>query len=353
MRRNFFEVIGMADVERVHSQMLAWIFEADVLTAEQKSEILTELTGQAGEYAVAEVSTEHNHIDILIETESSIIAIENKIKIAEHDEQLTRYQQALEQTELPRRFIYLSLRPEVLTNPNWIARTYGELHSALLHHQFASPSSFDEHAFNEYVHAVGNLANVLAAFDQDHSRFPNVFTDGSRTKRDKHVLASKYTDQQNYVRENQLETVLQRHFLARIRSRVVPSSAKSSIGETHGVAFLQVVIASRLIRGETFDWAVQFQAKTAKLNCLARDYAKSGRDQLPTEVMKDFEELAEAQDTLDLNRPRTKAYVSLSKRLDFDWSDTFERIARKYEDAYVDLSRLGISVATAHGTKAR
>ena len=90
MRQNFFEVIGIADVERVHSQMLAWIFGANVLTVEQKSEILSALTGQVGEYAVRQVSTEHDHIDVLIETDSAIIAIENKIKITEHDEQLTR-----------------------------------------------------------------------------------------------------------------------------------------------------------------------------------------------------------------------------------------------------------------------
>lgn len=351
MRQNFFEVIGIADVERVHSQMLAWIFGANVLTAAQKSEILTDLTGRVGEYAVRQVSTEHDHIDVLIETESATVAIENKIKITEHDEQLARYQLALERHTLPGRFVYLSLLPEAITTPGWIVKTYGELHSALLRHVFASPSNFDEYAFNEYVEAVGHISDVVAAFDKDHTQFLNVFTDGSLTKRDKQVLITSYTSPQNYVRANQLETALQRHFMAKIRDRIMPSCAVSRIEETRGVALLHAVIASRSINGMIFEWAIQFQGGSAKLNCYARDYAKSTCAQLPTEVMDAFKALAEGHGFRGPNRGRTKAYVSLSKKLHFHWSDSFEVITEAHAIAFEELSEIGQQMATAHGTE--
>ena len=352
MRQNFFEVIGMADVERVHSQMLAWVFDAHVLTSAQKSEVLAELTGRPIKCDEYRVSTEHDHIDVLIETESAIIAIENKIKITEHDQQLTRYQRSLEHHALPQHFVYLSLLPESVTNSMWIPKTYAELHSELSRHAFTSPSNFDEHIFNEYVQAVGHLAAVVKAFDQDHTQFLNVFTDGRLTKRDKRVRVSAYTNLQNYVRANQLETTLQRHFIARIRDRVVPASVTSRIEETHGAAFLHIVIASRSIGGLIFDWAVQFQERTVKLNCSAHDYARSTCNQLPREVMADFQILADKHHSLSLNRPRTKAYVSLSKKLNFDWSDTLEEIMKAHAAAYAELSALGEPMAMNHGIKA-
>jgi hypothetical protein len=234
MRQNFFEVIGMADVERVHSQMLAWIFQATVLSAAQKSEILSELTGHVGEYAVLQVSTEHDHIDVLIETEAAIIAIENKIKLTEHDEQLARYEQSLANHILPRHYVHLSLLPEAITNSRWTVKSYAELHSALVRHAFASPRDFDEHAFNEYVEAVAHLTHVITLFDVDHRQFPNVFTDGSLKKREKLIRVSEYTTTQNYVRANQLETALQRHFLGKVRSQILPPSGMSRLSETRG-----------------------------------------------------------------------------------------------------------------------
>jgi PD-(D/E)XK nuclease superfamily len=349
MRQNFFEVIGMADVERVHSQMLAWVFGSQVLDRTQRSQILSRLVGEVDDYAVNQVTTEYEHIDVLIETASAVIAIENKIKIGEHDDQLARYKNVLDQFTQPKRFLYLSLVPEDISCSGWAVRTYWELHAALLPHVFASPSGFDEHAFNEYVEAVGHLVEVVSAFEKDHRQFQNVFTDGGLTKHGKSSLAPSYTSYQNFVRANQLETALQRRFLLKIRAQILPVNAASWIQETHGIAFLQIVIAERSIRGMAFQWAVQFQGDTAKLNCYARDYVNSTRDQLPAEVLADFRGLANSRDLRGPNLGRTKAYVSLSKKLNFDWSDSFELIAGTHRAAYAELSEIGRTMANARG----
>jgi hypothetical protein len=281
MRQNFFEVIGMADVERVHSQMIAWIFESMVLGTKQKSDILSQLTGQPGGYVIRQVSTEHDHIDVIVETEAAVIAIENKIKITEHDQQLDRYAKSLADREVPLVHVYLSLLPEDIANPLWRVRSYRQFHSALARHAFASPANFDQYAFNEYVEAVGHLVDVVELFDEDHRGFPNVFTEGSLTKAEKRVRIASYTTPQNYVRANQLETPLQRHFLRKIRSQIPQLPPVSQVSETRGVALLNIVIAARSVEGIVFDWGVQFQGNTVKLNCYAREYAKSKFEQLP------------------------------------------------------------------------
>jgi hypothetical protein len=94
--------------------------------------------------------------------------------------------------------------------------------------------------------------------------------------------------------------------------------------------------------------AVQFQGKASKLNCYAHDYKNSTRDQLPAEVLAHFTDLANKHN-LRVNPGQTKAYISLSKALDFDWSDSFETIAKSYQTAYVDLSEIGKSIAFSHG----
>lgn len=351
MTLNFFESLGFADVERIHSQVLAWLFESEVLCANKKSQILAQLVGRDDDYEVLKVTTEHERIDILIETASSIIAIENKIKITEHDDQLRHYAHALEGRTKPRIFLYLSLVPDAISASNWTTRTYADLLAALRPHVFGAPSNFGEHAFNEYVEAVDHLTDIVMEFERDHTKFLNVFTDGSLTKLEKFKKASNYTAIQDSVRTNQLETALQRFFLARIRSRILPASTECWIRESHGVANINIVIATRSISGLDFQWAVQFQGEAAKLNCYARDYENSTFDQLPAEIKADFGELAKK---LGLRRPnlgRSKAYISLSKKLAFKWSDPFEIIVESYRTAYAELSKVGRSMASLHGTE--
>ena len=91
----------------------------------------------------------------------------------------------------------------------------------------------------------------------------------------------------------------------------------------------------------------------AKLNCYARDYEKSTCDQLPAEVLAVFRELATQLHLYRLNLGRSKAYISLSKKLGFEWSDSFERIVESYRTAYTELSEVGSrSISRLHGVEA-
>jgi hypothetical protein len=100
-----------------------------------------------------------------------------------------------------------------------------------------------------------------------------------------------------------------------------------------------------------FEWAVQFQGNTVKLNCYARDYEKSTCQRLPSEVMADFKALQAEHGLRGPNPGRTKAYVSLSKKLNFAWSDTFAKIVEAHASAHAELSGLGWAMARAHGVE--
>jgi hypothetical protein len=231
-------------------------------------------------------------------------------------------------------------------------RSYRQFHSALEQHAFTFPGDFDQYAFNEYVEAVGHLVDVLDLFDRDHRDFLNVFTDGSLTKAEKRIRIATYTTPQNYVRANQLETPFQRHFLGKIRSQIPQSLAGSQISETRGVALLNVVIAARSIDGIIFDWGVQFQGNTVKLNCYAREYATSKFEQLPPKIRDEFRALGAERHLRGPNLGRKRAYVSLSKKLGFSWTDAFAKIVEAHALAYSELSTLGRSMATGHGVEA-
>jgi hypothetical protein len=321
------------------------------LSAAQKSDILAKLAGIAEDCSQLSVDTEHEHIDVLLNTASSLIAIENKIKSAEHDDQLVRYEEALRKKAKSLKLIYLSLCPETAMHPSWIYRTYADLHLALSPHVFNSPAYFEEFAFNEYVKVVERLVELVRAFDADHTQFKNVFTEGSLTKHVKRNRPSGNFPDQEFARRNQLETPLQRYFLKKIRDKILPASAKCWVEESHGIALLHILLVKHAISGTEFQWAVQFQGNAAKLNCLAWDYDKSTPDQLPTEVKKNFEQ--ERRRRPDLRGPnigRSKAYISLSKKMDFEWTDSFDIIAESHRLAYEDLSVIGQRLAARYAS---
>ena len=297
-----------------YSQVLAWLFESSLLSAAQKSEILAKLAGIAEDCTEVNIDAEREHVDVLLETAWSRIAIENKIKSAEHGDQLSRYEDALRKKanslKKSLKLVYLSLCREAPLRPGWIYRTYSDLHSALLPHLLVSPTCFEAFAFKEYVGVVGRFVEVVRAFDADHTRFKNVFTDGSLTKYEKRNQPSEYMPDRVFVQRNQLETPLQRYFLTKIRDKILPASVDCRVEESHGVALLHVLLARHPIGGTKFQWAVQFQGTTAKLNCLAWYYDKSTPDQLPPEVKKDFAQDGEVGQTFE-------APTSVGRRLIF------------------------------------
>jgi hypothetical protein len=96
MNGSFFDKIGIADMEKVHSAVIGWIFSDDcnALNKQQKSNLLCSMFGiRPGQtFSSFEVKVEHHDIDVLIITDNNICwVIENKIKSSQHSNQLDKY----------------------------------------------------------------------------------------------------------------------------------------------------------------------------------------------------------------------------------------------------------------------
>lgn len=102
-KRNFFDLLALADVERIHSAVIGWLLsdECEALTKEERSAVLNSLFGlpkERGIYTKAEMRLEWENIDILWITESASYGkecwvLENKVKSSQHSNQLQKYQE--------------------------------------------------------------------------------------------------------------------------------------------------------------------------------------------------------------------------------------------------------------------
>ena len=99
-RSNFFDAIGVADMEKVHSAVIGWMLsdKCEAFDIATRSELLQQIFDIKGDHEVFDSIESHiewKNIDILIVTnkgsEKKCWVIENKIKSSQHSDQLNRY----------------------------------------------------------------------------------------------------------------------------------------------------------------------------------------------------------------------------------------------------------------------
>lgn len=110
---NFFDAIGIADMEKVHSAVIGWMLSCNcsAFNITTKSELLQDIfqvkkNDRVEQFDSIEVYIEWRNIDILILTKNKCWVIENKIKSSQHSDQLNRYAKILNCQKLmsPRQF---------------------------------------------------------------------------------------------------------------------------------------------------------------------------------------------------------------------------------------------------------
>ena len=153
MNGSFFERIGVADMEKVHSAVIGWIFSDDckALTYQKKSELLCSLfqVSPVQTFNSIVVEVEHHDIDVLIITDNNACwVIENKIKSSQHNNQLDKYykiingesvkighkiQNIQDYKQLIAHYCFLTLVGEnpQCTNNVWVNTTYKSFSIAL------------------------------------------------------------------------------------------------------------------------------------------------------------------------------------------------------------------------------
>lgn len=99
MEQTFFESMGIAGLEKIHTQFIEWIMNNNTLKNDFKLRLLQDLIGKKLQYSPDDVKiyalTEFESIDLLIRVGDSLIILENKLTSSQHDNQLKRYEQTV------------------------------------------------------------------------------------------------------------------------------------------------------------------------------------------------------------------------------------------------------------------
>lgn len=295
MNGDFFNRIGVADMEKVHSAVIGWFFsdQCKALTLNQKSELLCGLfdVTPVQYFNDFRVEVEHHNIDVIIitdeKTNPQCWVIENKIKSSQHSNQLDKYvdivqgnqvtigrttHQIEDYKNMTQHFCFLTLIDE---NPQcstvvWEKKTYSDLAGLLSQSNLSNKRNPDAVILKEYLDCIKNLANALDDFLNYHQNYPNVFTDGAMQKdpsKKRHANAKgKYA---GFIAENGLETIFQKCFLLHIMKHTQYFHG-FSISETHGTA-----LAGKMLDEEKgTELGIQFQNGTFKAQVVIPDLKK-------------------------------------------------------------------------------
>jgi hypothetical protein len=320
MKNNFFNNLGIASVERIHSQMIAWIFNENFLSSKKKSLILNSLFGLNKDYKDFQALTEYKNIDILIKADNDVFIFENKIKIGHHDNQLENYRDVINKDEMfctyESEFAYLSLIGDDPYLSDWQSIKYQDLLLVFKKAKFKNSSEFNKLAFNEYVHCLEDLISVFNKFNNNHQGFCNVFNDGSKKKWEKIRLKQEgyyKNEDQIYIADNQLETTFQRYFLFKIfKNLKINSKLSWHVSESRGNALLHIDVTLDSY-DNNFGFGLQFQGQTFKVVYAKNNYESSNKKELNENIQKVFLETAQNYG-FKYNKPRNKAYISISKK---------------------------------------
>lgn len=317
-QKSFFEYLGIADIERIHSQTLAWIFSKDceAISKTSKSDLLNILFNLEGERQILNVETERNHIDILIETNQEIIIIENKIKSSQHSNQLFRYEEYCNRMfkDIKPKYFYLTLIDEDSINEKWKRISYDKIYDVLKNITLLDNNH--KIILIEYLKFLKKLSEVLIDFKANTSQYDMVFLDGQRKKTEK-VNFNYKNDFEKFIAKNQLETILQKSFLNSLKERI--TSVTSYVADTHGDGLIDFHIGSKILfKGKFYSTTIQLQRNTIKFafSIYGDEYSSSKKEWIE-EVIPIMEKLKTTNlyNYNKCNKPTSKAYVSISKKL--------------------------------------
>lgn len=343
----FFESLAIAGAERIHTQMIFWILtDCSAYSQEAKSRLVCELFKiPLKHFEKIECHTEFKNIDLLICADAFIGVLENKLKASQRQDQLKDYWERIcehrkeyfpQATSL--RAALLTLVDEPPENPNWCSTSYGDFLCALQSLPMRSVRTVDALIMKEYMATLQRLTRAVADFQKDHRLFPNVFSDGWKSKFAKSADAPQLKASQAYIASTHLETVLQKSFLRLLLADMQVDLGSVILEETRGTAFFEIPLRTIHYRGHEFSLGFQLQGRTMKFNIGGRDYRTSRPDWIDEPLKESFRSLVCEAGYKRFNPGRTYAYLSGSRYLpgelyEVERSTLVQLLAAAYQQA--------------------
>lgn len=324
--KNFFNAIGVADMEKVHSAMIAWILDDandnnsldgnfKTFPLKQRSMLLCKMFGlNEIEFKTIHTYVEWKDIDIMIKTTDScdkeeIWVIENKLKSQEHmskinEETKDKQSKRIWQTEKYVRvvnadeqykdkiqhYMLLSLGGDKAKcsddHHKWSSYTYKQLVEVLDIIFQAESDSYP--LIEEYKNSIKDLVLKLKTFLDRPADFRHVFqTKMTKDQKVKSLATNNNLDEnEHYIIENGLETIFQKQWLKKMVSIAVDLKKDEAllkklydnmvIDEDRGIAEFDYTIATldekERNKDGDLELQVQFQNGTFKVVVIHKDY---------------------------------------------------------------------------------
>lgn len=330
--KSFFEHLMLADSERVHSEFLSWILSPNcyAISASDKLKFIETLFVLKGTSEIVRIGTEIDNIDIFIETNDTILIIENKLKASQHSNQLDTYNKLVKEKYPTKKhcFVFLTLVKEQRLNNDWIHVSYFNILEGLKKLTLAP----DRHSVfvEDYILYLSRLLSVLNDVIEHPNEFAFVFENGSLKKSDKLQLVFQ-NKKEEFIAMNQLETIFQKAFLSRVLENDEIKEIQGTLNETRGTALIDFSLKKNISIGDERLYAtfVQIQADNIKFAfAIHEDYPTSQRGWISEiiEIFKRFKD-QKLNGYVKVNSPKKLAYVSISKKMERAyWLMSFEDI---------------------------
>jgi len=322
MTKSFFEYLGLADMEKVHSQFLAWVLSDDcnAIESEGRQCLFKNLFGV--DEQITEIQTERNNIDIFIQTENNIVVIENKIKSSQHSNQLDKYKKYCTENfpKSETHFFFLTLIDEHASDKDWHQLSYSTIYSHLNNLNLKKNATHSS-IIKEYLIFLKRLDEVRKDFNKEVSKYEMVFRDGNKKKQDK--KRDDYTGEKKdykwFIATNQFETILQKSILIPLNNKL--KLKETNVIETHGTAILDNIYIEKNIsyNKDIFLTKLQIQGATIKF-CFETKIKGHKEIKITQGIIASMETLLRENPNFGykrLNRPRKKLgdYISISKKM--------------------------------------
>ncbi|MFQ3578705.1 MAG: PD-(D/E)XK nuclease family protein [Bacteroidales bacterium] len=331
--KSFFEHLRFADSERVHSEFFSWILssECHAISESDKVNFIEGLFKLEETSKVIKAGTEIDNIDIFIETNNTILIIENKLKSSQHSNQLERYKNIVEKKHPTKRqcFVYLTLVKEQRINNGWIHVSYYDILQEL--EKLTLSTNRHSVFVEDYILYLSKLLSVLNDVIAHPNEFAYVFENGSLKKSNKLQLEFK-TQKEEFIAKNQLETIFQKAFLTRLLENNEIKELHGFVTDTRGTALIDFPLKRDISIGgkRLYTTFIQIQGDNIKFAfAIQENYGNSKREWISKiiDIFKKFKN-QKLNGYLKINSPKELAYVSISKKMDKPyWLMSFEEIA--------------------------
>jgi len=322
--QTLFESLAIANAERIHSQVVAWVFNLsdDVLGQKVKLNALKELFNLSNtkdeDIGVFETcETEVKSIDILIETQKYLFVIENKLKSSEHTKQTTRYKEYVENeyaNKTQRIYGFLSLIEDNPEDKDWVTITYEKLHNILKDCLLEIKKEKREyHLLSDYVETLDNLVKAYKSFRTEKEVLKYVFN----KKEKKGIGKSEDREYENssiaIIKRNRLETIFQKAFFKELCNAL--SLNHFEVDETHGNGQFATHLKRFVFNGTELKIAFSIQQNTMKISITPLIYNKSRKEHIEKyeKAFNSFKIIFNANGFKKFNNPRRHARYSYSK----------------------------------------